>query len=133
MKKIILLILFILVIFGVVMFTGTGTDDSKTVSKNKENKIFSYKDVTYENVIFSDIRYTFKDNTFIFTSNISSLNEDVIAVKSINIILKKDNVELGRLIGYVGGTLEYNDSKKIIAEGNINYTSLDEIEFEFNN
>lgn len=133
MKKIILLILLIaIIIFGVMLFNNRKPEQVKQIPKEKEIKVITYKDVTYKNVIFSDIRYTFSDNTFTFTCGVSSLDADPVIVKSINIIFKNNNEEIGRLIGYTGGKLEYNKGEKIIAEGDTDYSNASDIEFEFN-
>ncbi len=133
MKKIILFILLIvIIIFGITFFNNKKPEQIKQVSKEKEAKVITYKDVTYENVIFSDIRYLFSDNTFTFTCDVSSLNEEPLIINSINIIFKNNDEEIGRLIGYIGGKLEYNNGKKIIAEGNADYSNASIIEFEFN-
>lgn len=131
MKKIVLLLLLlILIIIGINISVSQKTPEKKSVPK--KDKVYTYNDVTYNNIIFSDIKYAFNGKLYTFTCNVSSLNEQALSVKSIDIILKNNNEEIGRVIGYVGGVLEYNKPKTIIAESTMDYTKATTIEFEIN-
>jgi len=128
MKKIIIMLI------GLILVTGCGCDKNKkkeeeVIKENLQQEVI--KDQTLEVFTFTNTSLTYQKNTTLLVTVVTNTSSETQYLKQFKIhVWDKDGKEIRTLTGFVGASLEPNESKTINSSCGEDLTNAASITYE---